>query len=105
MAFSSDCNLAVRPFTQTLHMLNNTIECNKSMTNTVDIIAQLQLFCKSKMRTNAFFLSYSISKNTLTMSSFTFETLPDEILMIIFQYCDNIFNILQTFLGLYQHLN
>jgi len=39
------------------------------------------------------------------MSSFTFETLPDEILMIIFQYSGNIFNILQTFLGLNQHLN
>jgi hypothetical protein len=39
------------------------------------------------------------------MSSLTFESLPDEILMIIFQYSGNIFNILRTYLGLNQHLN
>jgi hypothetical protein len=38
------------------------------------------------------------------MSS-TFEQLPDEILMIIFQYFGNVYTIFQTFLGLNQRLN
>jgi hypothetical protein len=36
---------------------------------------------------------------------FTFENLPDEILMIIFQYSGNVLNVLRTFLGLNQRLN
>jgi hypothetical protein len=39
------------------------------------------------------------------MSSLTFESLPDEILMIIFQYSGDVCNILRTFLGLNQRLN
>ena len=35
----------------------------------------------------------------------TLEKLPDEILMIIFQYSGDVFNILRTFLGLNQRLN
>ncbi|CAF3942968.1 unnamed protein product [Rotaria sp. Silwood1] len=38
------------------------------------------------------------------MSS-TFETLPDEILMIIFRYSGDVHTILRAFLGLNQHLN
>ncbi|CAF3344996.1 unnamed protein product [Rotaria sp. Silwood1] len=38
------------------------------------------------------------------MSS-TFEALPDEILMIIFQYCGGVYNIFRTFSGLNKRLN
>ncbi|CAF1080283.1 unnamed protein product [Rotaria sordida] len=39
------------------------------------------------------------------MLSSTFETLPDEILMVIIQYCGNIYSIFRAFSGLNQRIN
>ena len=50
-------------------------------------------------------LSVAISKQDYHMALFTFETLPDEILMMIFRYSGTVYNIFRTFSGLNQRLN